>query len=141
MIEASTPACAELFFIYDTKSQVEEQRKKSFHRLECRLIWYICRGQKDLQTTIQFLSKRNFSCNEHDYRQLRRLVHCIHSVIDLEAFIGIEDIGKLVKFIDASCAVHANMRSNFGGSMTFGMHCFSSMSKIHSLNTKSSADS
>ena len=65
----------------------------------------------------------------------------MYATLDLEAFVGIEGICEFVMFIDASCAVHMNMRSHSGGSMVFGTCCFSPMSKMQKLNTKSSTDS
>ena len=35
--------------------------------------------------------------------------------MDTDAIIGITDFGRMVTFIDASYAVHANMRSHTGG--------------------------
>ena len=52
--------------------------------------------------------------------------------------IGIEDIGLMRKFVDASYAVHNNMRSHTGGSITFGIEVFCSASEKQKLNAKSS---
>ena len=41
--------------------------------------------------------------------------------MDTDAIIGITDFGRMVTFIDASYAVHANMRTHTGGAITFGM--------------------
>ena len=68
------------------------------------------------------------------------MVHYIHSTKDLKTVIGIEDISKLITFVDASYAVHMNMRSHTGAAMTFGIGVFSSDSKMQKLNTKSSTD-
>ena len=65
MIKASTPARVDLFFVDETKSQVEERRRKLCHRLVYKLTCCTCRGQKDLQTAIAFLSKRHLGYNEH----------------------------------------------------------------------------
>jgi len=140
LIEASTPARADLFFIDETKPRVDERRRRLFHRLVYRLIYTAIRGRRDLQTVISFLSKRHLECNEHDYAKLRRLIHYIHATKNIECIIGIKNIGLLTTFVDASYAVHMNMRSHSGGAMTFGIGVFSSDSKMQKLNTKSSTD-
>ena len=140
VISASTPARADLFFIDKTKPRVDEQRRKLFHRIVCRLIYCTCRGRKDLQTAISFLSKRHLVRNEHDCGKLCCLVHYAHGALDLEEIIGIDTIGKLVSFIDAPYAVHPNMRSHAGGAVAFGVGAFASESKMQKLNTKSSTD-
>ena len=140
MVEASTPARADLFFVDESKPLVDEKRRRLFYRLACRLICCTCRGRKDIQPAISFLSKRYLVCNEHDYGKLRRVVHYVHSTKDLKAVIGIKDISTLITFVDASYAVHMNMRSHTGAAMTFGIGVFSSDSKMQKLNTKSSTD-
>ena len=137
MIESSAPARADLFFIDKAKSRVEEQMKKLFHHLVCRLTWCKCRGRTDLQDAMSFIPKRNLGCNKHDYCKLRSLVNFMHGVLDLEAFIGTEDTGKLVTFVNSSFALHMKMRSHAGGSVTFGTCDFSSMSLHEAFVRKS----
>ena len=117
VIAASTPARSDLFFFDESKPLVDERSFKLFHRTVCRLIYCTCRGRKDLQTLISFLSKRRLACNEHDYGKLWRLVHYTHGTMDAEDIIGMKDLGRMVTFVDASCAVHANMRSHTGAAI------------------------
>ena len=105
-----------------------------------RLIYCTCRGHKDLQTAISFLSKRHLVCNEYDCRKLYWIIHYIHSMKNLKAVIGIEDIDRLITFMDASYIVYMNMRSHTGAGMTFRIGVFSSDSKMQKLNTKSSTN-
>lgn len=72
--------------------------------------------------------------------KLRQLIHCAHHTKDLEAIIGIDDLTKMVTFVDASCAVHPNMHSRAGGAISYGNGVFASESKKQKLNTKSSAE-
>jgi len=124
------PARADLFYVDESQPLVDEKRQQLFHRLVYRLIYCTCRGQKDLQIAISFLSKRHLVCNEHDYGKLRYL----------KAVISISDIERLITFVDVSYAVHMNMRSHMGVAMIFGISVFSSDSKMQKLNTKSSTD-
>jgi len=57
-------------------------------------------------------------------------VYYIHGTKDLEMVIRIEDIDRLITFIDASYAVHPNMRSHTGAAITFGISIFRSKSKM-----------
>ena len=139
-MKAATPAKADLFYI-DEKPLVDEKRRRLFHRLVFRLMHSACRGRKDLRTAISFLSKRPNFCNEGDYCKLRRLMHYMHATLDLEAIIGIKDIGVMTTFIDAAFAVHDNKRSHTGAATTFGIGVFASDSKMQRLNTTSSTES
>ena len=75
VIDASNPVRAALFFVDESTPLVDERRRKLFHRIVYRLIYFTRRGRKYLQTVIYFLSKRHLACNEHDCDKLRRLVH------------------------------------------------------------------
>ena len=101
MIEASTPARADLFFVDGSKPLVDERRRELFHKIVCRLIYCTCRGRKDLQTAISFLSKQHLVCNEHDYGKLRRLAHHIHGTIGADDIVGVADFKRMVTFIDS----------------------------------------
>ena len=58
-VTASTPARADLFCVNKTKPLVDERRRKLFDRIVYRLMHCTCRGRKDLQIAISFLSKRD----------------------------------------------------------------------------------
>ena len=105
-----------------------------------RLIYYTCIGDKDLKIAISFLSYRYLVCNEYDYGKLYQIIYYIHSTKNLKAVISIENIGRLIIFVDASYMVHMNMRSDTVAAMTFGIGVFLSDSKMQKLNTKSSTD-
>ena len=137
---AVTPARSDLFIIDHTQPLVDDRRKKLFHRLVYKLLYCSCRGRKDLQVAISFLTQRVESCNEGDYNKFRRLMHYVHTTMDEIVTIGIEDVGLMRTFVDASYAVHDNMRSHTGGAITFGIGVFCSASEKQKLNTKSSTE-
>ena len=88
-----------------------------------------------------FLSiKTALVCNEYDYNKLRLLMHHTHGAMDIEAIIGIDDFSRMATFVDALFAVHPNMRSHIGGTITFGVGVFILESQMQKLNTKSSTD-
>ena len=119
---------------------VDEKRRHLFHRLVYRLIYYIIRGKRDLHNALSFLSKCPNFFNKGNYCKLWRLIYYIYATIDLEAKIGIDNIRKLITFIDASFRVHSNMRSHTNSATIFGIRVFVSDSKMQKLNTTSSTD-
>ena len=84
-----------------------------------------------MQTETSFLSKRPHpdKFNKGDHNKLLRVVHCIYATIELEAIIGIDEIGNVTAFVDASLAVHCSMRGHTVLALTFGIGVFMSESK------------
>ena len=64
----------------------------------------------------------------------------IVSTIDLLLYLGMDDCGKMVNFINASFAYRNDFKSQTGGCSTFGTSMFSSDSKKQKINTKSSTE-
>ena len=90
--------------------------------------------------SISFLSTRVGKCNEKDYGKLRRLVNYTHTTLDEESVIGIEDIGIMHTYVDASYAVQPNMRSHSGGEISYGIGLIASTSQKQKLNVRSSTE-
>ncbi len=59
--------------------------------------------------------------------------------MDLEYTIGADDLGKLRTWVDASYAVHPDMRSHTGGAMSFKRGAILCKSTKQKLNTKRSS--
>ena len=66
------------------------------------------------------------------------LINCIKND---NRHIGMYDIAKLTTYIDASYAVHPNMRGHTGGMMSFSLGVIHSRASKQKVNTKSSTES
>ena len=110
--------------------------------LSYRLINCDYRVRKDLQVARSFLPKRahHDKQNEGYCRKLRRFSHCICAKIDLEATIGIEDIGSLMTFGCACFAAYDSACGRTLSAIAFGIGVFMPESKTQSLNAKSSTE-
>ena len=61
----------------------------------------------------------------------------INGTLHYKYILGVDDLRKLRTWVDASYAVHPNMKSHTGGVMSFGTGGFSCKSTKQKLNTKS----
>ena len=59
-------------------------------------------------------------CQEDDWKKLKRLLKFIEQTIDDIRMIGASSMEDLFLFVDATFAVHNNMRGQDGGCMSFG---------------------
>ena len=134
------PAGHGLFDVNDNDELLSKERADIYHSLVMKLMWIEKRTRPDIETTVAFLSTRVSHPNITDWAKLKRLLQYLHTTIHLKRIIGADTLHLLYTWIDASYAVHPNMRSHTGGCMSLGtgtLHCRSSKQK---LNTKSSTE-
>ena len=78
------------------------------------------RGSPDIETAVSFLSTRVSNPDEHDWKKLKRVLSFLENTKEDIRIIGCDSIDVLFTWVDASYAVHHNMRSHTGGSMSLG---------------------
>jgi KUP system potassium uptake protein len=64
----------------------------------------------------------------------------IHGSLDEFRVIGADDLERMMTWVDASYAVHRDMKSHTGGVVSFGTGALMSKSSKQKLNTKSSTE-
>ena len=137
---ATTPAKLKLFSIDDDSLLVNEEDRVKFHSIMMKLMCASYHRRKDMQLVATFLAGRVNCCAMEDYGKLRRLICYIIGAMDLLLYLGMDDCGKMINFIDASFACRDDFKSQTGGCSTFGTGMFSSDSKKQKINTKSSTE-
>jgi hypothetical protein len=137
---AVTPAALELFTVNDDAEPLDDDRAETFHRLTAKQLYLCKRARPDLQPTVAFLTTRVVRPTVDDWRKLSRSIRYLRG--SKELFLTLEaDEGIDVKWwIDASFAVHPDMRSHTGNTMSLGKGSVYSTSKKQRINTKSSTE-
>ena len=72
--------------------------------------------------------------------KLKRVLSYLSATRDDVRIIGCDDMNSLFTWVDASYAVHHNMRSHTGGAMSLGWGTIHNKSTKQKLNTKSSTE-
>ena len=75
---------------------------------------------------------------EQDWRKLRSVLQYVKRTLDMPRVLGADSILELATWVDASYAVHMDMRIHTGGCMSFGLGVLMPKSTKQKLNTKSS---
>jgi hypothetical protein len=78
--------------------------------------------------------------NDHDYKKLTCVMKYLQSTIDLPLVLSADGSGIPRWHIDASYAVHVDMKSHTGGAMTLGKGSMYSTSVKQKLMTRSSTE-
>lgn len=111
----------------------------SHHRV-ARLLFLCKRARPDLQVAVAFLSTRVKSPDCDDWKKLKRAIQYLRSMRTLLLTLEAEDSHIVKWWVDAAFAVHKDMRSQNGGSMSLGSGMMYSSSTKQKLNTRSSTE-
>ena len=111
-----------------------------FHTVTAQGLFLCKRGRPDISPAIAYLTTRVRSPNEDDWEKLMRMIqylkHTKNDRLTLES-----DESMVVNWhVDASFAVHPDMRSHTGISVTFGKGFPINISRKQSINTRSSTE-
>ena len=138
--KVATPATNNLFVIDPDAKPLYQRDADMFRRIVCKLLYVGLRARTDILTALSYLSTRITKPTEDDYKKLRRLLEYLWGTIDMGLTIGADDLGTLYTWVDASYAVHGDMRSHTGGVVSLGIGGLLCKSSKQKLNTKSSTE-
>jgi hypothetical protein len=138
---AVTVASDHLFNVNPECKKLNVETADYYHRTVARLLFASKRARPDLQTAVAYLCTRVASSDEDDYKKLKRVIQYIRDTIHLPLVLGWDESGILVWSIDASFAVHMDMRSHTGYCLTMGTGAVVSGSVKQKITTRSSTES
>jgi hypothetical protein len=137
---AATPALRDLFDVDDDKQKLNEKDSDLFHSIVAKLLYISKRGRTDIQLPIAFFCTRVAKSTVDDWKKLRRVLQYLKGTVDDELTLGADDITLVKSWIDASYAVHRDMKSHTGGVVSFGRGAIMCKSTKQKINTKSSTE-
>ena len=137
---AATPATKSLFEIDPNAAQLSPPEFERFRSVVCKLLYVALRGRPDILLAVVFLASHVSRATLQDQTKLKRLLEYLYGTYDLPLILGADDIHTLYTFVDASYAVHEDMKSHTGGVITFGHGGIACRSAKQKLVTKSSTE-
>ena len=139
---AATPAAAHLFDVNEKNPVFLDNDKATiFHRIVMQLQYLSQRGRPDLRTAVSFLCKRVTKPDEDDYKKLTRAMRYLQGSKLLKLVLSADDSGVVQWWVDASYAVHKDMKGHTGGTMSMGKGSIYSTSSGQKLVARSSTES
>jgi len=135
--KVSSIAMKKLLMVDPDSPLLQKKLADIFHSVVARLLWTSKRARPDIETAISCLCTRVKAPTVGDRGKLKRLLQFLNQTLDDRKIIGMDNLSELYTWIDAAYAVHPDMKSHTGGTMSFGLgllHCRSGKQK---LNTKS----
>ena len=136
----SSPATRRIFDVTKGATQLDEDKSELFHSIVAKLLNLSKRSRPDIEHIIAFLCTRVSKSDCEDWKKLIRLLSYIKKTIDDPRIIGAMTLRKIYSWVDASYAVHMDMKSHTGAVSSFGRGVICTKSSKQKLNTKSSTE-
>ena len=118
--ESPTPAAANLFEIDPSAELLSDPDREFFHSIVATLLYLSKRVRPDIQLPVNFLCTRVRVPNAEDMKKLQRILKYLRQTKDLG--LTINKTGKMAVelYIDASFAVHSDLKSQTGAIVVVG---------------------
>jgi hypothetical protein len=117
----ATAAPNDIFKVDEDAVKLDQARAKAFRKITAKGIYVAKRARLDISLSIAFLTTRVKGPDIDDWRKLCRLVEYLRSMRGLPLILAADGTGVLSWYVDASFAVHLDMKGHIGGAMTMGM--------------------
>ena len=139
-MKVTSPAKKNLLEIKNKAEKLTKINSELYHSIVAKLLWVMKRGRPDIETAIAFLCTRVKEPDVDDWEKLKRLLYFLSETINDVRVIGASSMEILHTWIDASFAVHNDMKGHTGGTMSFGKGVLHAKSSKQKLYTKSSTE-
>ncbi len=139
--EKTSTAQEDLFKVDKEATKLSSEMVTVFHNIVAKVLYLVKLARPDASVLIAFLTTRVWAPNIDHWRKLEHLMTYLKSTADMPLILGSKLSGILKWYIDASFAVHPNMRGHTGGGLTMGRGFPIVSSTKQKLNTHSSMES
>jgi hypothetical protein len=118
---APSPAANHLFQVNNTDpKKLDTSEADKFHRNVAKLLFLSKRARPDIQTAVAFLCTRVKEPDLDDYKKLTRVMRYLRGTKILPLRLKADDSGAIKWWVDGSFAVHHDMKSQTGGTVSLG---------------------
>jgi hypothetical protein len=119
---------------------VSDEKAQTFHCMVMQLQYLSQRGRPDIRTAVSFLCKRVQKPDEDDYKKLTRVLKYLQATLYLKLRLASDGSGVIKWWVDASYAVHPDMKGHTGATMSLGHGLAYSMAAGQKMVARSSTE-
>jgi Reverse transcriptase (RNA-dependent DNA polymerase) len=139
--KAATPAANHLFRINLVDPVwLGKEKAEIYMHIVMQLLYLSQRMCPDLHTAVSFLCSRLTQPDEDDYKKLVQVIKYLDSTVDMPLVLAVDDTRNIQWWVDTSYAVHDDMKSHTGGTMSMEKGSIYSTSTKQKLVTRSSIE-
>jgi hypothetical protein len=129
-----------LFKVDENYEKIKQDNAVEFHNLVANTLYSTKGARLDTCTAITFLTMRVRAPDKDDWNKLVHLMRYIIGNRTMPLILSANGSGILKLWVDASFAVHPNMRGHSGGGLSLGRGFPIVSFTKHKLNTQSSTE-
>jgi hypothetical protein len=129
-----------LFKVQDDSTGLSPYRSAMFHTVTAQGLFLCKRARPDINPAIAYLTTRVTCSNDADWEKLVRMMKFLQQTSKDRLTLRADDSGILRWHVDAAFAVHPNLRSHTGATLTMGGGAITTISRKQSMNTRSSTE-
>jgi hypothetical protein len=139
----TTPAADYLFTVRDESEakKLPEEQAVYFHHAVAQLNYLATGARRDIHPCVAFLTTRVRNPDEDDWGKLRRLLEYLKGTLHMPLILSADSLALCRWWVDASFAVHEDMKGHTGAGMSFGQGMVLGYSWKHKNTAKSSTES
>jgi hypothetical protein len=130
----------EIFEVNAAAEKLDETKEEFFHHVVAQLLFVCKRARPDIQTAVAFLCTRVQYPDVDDYKKLVRVIKYLRKTKDMPLRLEAESLKIAKWWVDASYAVHPDMKSHTGGVFSLGRGGIYGTSTRQRINAKSSTE-
>jgi hypothetical protein len=129
-----------LFKIDEDCEKLAPKKKEVFHHLVAKTLYVTKRARPDTCTAVAYLKTRVREPDKDDWTKMVHMMKYIRGTRKFPLILSANGSGILKWWVDASFAVHPNMRGHTGGGLSMGTGFPIVTSTKQKLNTRSSTE-
>ena len=137
---ATTPAASHLYQTSEEADKLDGRTADIYHHLVAKLLYLAKRSRPDVLTAVSFLCTRVKSPDTDDWKKLNRCLNYLADTRDLYLTVGMTSEPTINWWVDASFAVHPDLRSHTGATVSLGKGSIFNKSSKQKINTRSSTE-
>jgi hypothetical protein len=129
-----------IFKVDENCEKLKQDKAVEFHNLVANTLYFNKRARSDTCTAIAFLTTRVRSPDKDNWKKVVHLMRYIRGTRTMPLILSDNGSGILKWWVDASFAVHPNMRGHSGGGLSLGRSFPIVGYTRQKLNTRSSTE-
>ena len=118
MTKIQTPAANHLFKTRDNCPKLPKDKAEAFHTWVAKGLFLCQRARLDIQTAVAFSCTQVQNPDEDDWKKLIRLLCYLNTTKNLFLTLEADNLNDAKWWADAAFAVHPDMKSHAGGSLS-----------------------
>jgi len=138
--KADSPAATWLYHLNENPELLDKETAETFHSMTMQLQYLAQRGRPDILEAVSFLSTRVQAPDKDDYKKLARVMKYLQATVDLMLRLSVSEGGIVHWWVDASYAVHPDMKGHTGATMSMGKGSVYSSARKQKIPTRSSTE-